>query len=732
MNAADTAISGNAHAIDALFEGRISDPFALLGPHQVSGQGVLRVFMPGALAVHAVAMDSDTSPVALRELRKGGYFVGTRPGDGAYRLRIAWPDGDQETADAYAFGPLLGELDLHLIREGRHFELANALGARAINVDGVAGVRFAVWAPNASCVSVVGDFNAWDARRHPMRLRHEAGVWELFVPGAAAGDRYKYRLLEKNGAPLPLKSDPLARQAELPPATASVVASSEPFPWNDDVWMAERPARQSTTAPISIYEVHGASWMHDDDGLPLHWDELGERLIGYVAEMGFTHIELLPISEHPFSGSWGYQPLGLFAPTARHGPPEAFARFVNRCHQRGIGVIVDWVPAHFPTDAHGLARFDGTALYEHADPREGFHHDWQTLIYNHGRNEVAGFLVASALEWIERFHVDGLRVDAVASMLYRDYSRRAGEWIPNVHGGRENYEAIEFLRRLNRSVAERARGAIMIAEESTAWPGVSRRTDQGGLGFDYKWNMGWMHDTLRYIARDPVHRRHHHSDMTFGLLYAFSEHFVLPISHDEVVHGKGSLLNRMPGDRWQRFANLRAYLSFMWAHPGRKLLFMGSEFAQPDEWNSDGELAWNLLDDPMHRGVQTLVRDLNRVYRDHSALHSGDSVADAFRWIVGDDDVNSVFAFTRQAPTTQATMLAVFNMTPVARAGYRIGVARGARWREVLNSDSSVYGGSNFGNDGIVAAQPEPMHGEKSSLSLRLPPLAGLLLEPID
>ncbi|MGA9340824.1 MAG: 1,4-alpha-glucan branching protein GlgB [Rhodanobacteraceae bacterium] len=725
-------MSGNAHAIDALFEGRISDPFALLGPHQVSGQGVLRVFMPGALAVHAVAMDSDTSPVALRELRKGGYFVGTRPGDGAYRLRIAWPDGDQETADAYAFGPLLGELDLHLIREGRHFELANALGARAINVDGVAGVRFAVWAPNASCVSVVGDFNAWDARRHPMRLRHEAGVWELFVPGAAAGDRYKYRLLEKNGAPLPLKSDPLARQAELPPATASVVASSEPFPWNDDVWMAERPARQSTTAPISIYEVHGASWMHDDDGLPLHWDELGERLIGYVAEMGFTHIELLPISEHPFSGSWGYQPLGLFAPTARHGPPEAFARFVNRCHQRGIGVIVDWVPAHFPTDAHGLARFDGTALYEHADPREGFHHDWQTLIYNHGRNEVAGFLVASALEWIERFHVDGLRVDAVASMLYRDYSRRAGEWIPNVHGGRENYEAIEFLRRLNRSVAERARGAIMIAEESTAWPGVSRRTDQGGLGFDYKWNMGWMHDTLRYIARDPVHRRHHHSDMTFGLLYAFSEHFVLPISHDEVVHGKGSLLNRMPGDRWQRFANLRAYLSFMWAHPGRKLLFMGSEFAQPDEWNSDGELAWNLLDDPMHRGVQTLVRDLNRVYRDHSALHSGDSVADAFRWIVGDDDVNSVFAFTRQAPTTQATMLAVFNMTPVARAGYRIGVARGARWREVLNSDSSVYGGSNFGNDGIVAAQPEPMHGEKSSLSLRLPPLAGLLLEPID
>ncbi|MGA9422257.1 MAG: 1,4-alpha-glucan branching protein GlgB [Rhodanobacteraceae bacterium] len=726
----DPVTSGASTAIEALLDARLSDPFALLGPHDTDTGRVVRVFVPGAETVSVIATDDGHAETALPRICDPGYFAGRVDHAGDYRLRIAWPGAVQETADPYAFGPLLGELDLHLMREGRHLELGNALGAHPMTIDGVDGVRFAVWAPNASRVSVVGDFNVWDGRRHPMRLRHDAGVWELFVPGVAAGAHYKYELSAGNGALLPLKADPVARQAEMPPATASIVAPADAHEWRDGAWMSDRRMRQSSLAPICIYEVHAGSWMHDAAGRPLHWDELGERLVAYVADMGFTHLELLPVSEHPFTGSWGYQPLGLFAPTARHGEPAAFARFVDRCHQRGIGVIVDWVPAHFPTDAHGLARFDGTALYEHADPREGFHHDWQTLIYNHGRSEVCGFLIASALEWIERFHVDGLRVDAVASMLYRDYSRRAGEWIPNVHGGRENYEAIAFLRRLNQVVAERAPGAIVIAEESTAWPGVSRPVDQGGLGFGFKWNMGWMHDTLRYIARDPVYRRYHHSDLTFGLLYAFSEHFVLPISHDEVVHGKGSLLGRMPGDEWQRFANLRAYLAFMWAHPGKKLLFMGCEIAQPTEWNADGEIDWGLIDDPKHRGVQRLVRDLNRVYVDKPALHAGDGVAEGFRWMIGDDAGNSVFAFLRSAPAGDQCMLAVFNMTPRVLRNYRIGVPRAGRWREVLNSDAGIYGGSNVGNDGGATADTEPAHGEPGSLPLTLPPLAGLLLEP--
>jgi 1,4-alpha-glucan branching enzyme len=547
-----------------------------------------------------------------------------------------------------------------------------------------------------------------------------------------AGTRYKYELLGPGGALLPLKADPVARRTELPPATASVVASSEPFDWSDEVWLTERGARQAPNTPISIYEVHAGSWMHGADGTPPSWEQLGDRLIPYVSEMGFTHIELLPVTEHPFAGSWGYQPLSLFAPTARHGSPGDFARFVDRCHEHGLGVILDWVPAHFPTDAHGLARFDGTALYEHADPREGFHHDWNTLIYNHGRNEVVGFLIASALEWLEHFHVDGLRVDAVASMLYRDYSRRAGEWVPNIHGGRENYEAIAFLRRLNQTVAERCPGAIVVAEESTAWPGVSRAVEHGGLGFDYKWNMGWMHDTLRYIALDPIHRRYHHSDLTFGLLYAFSERFVLPISHDEVVHGKGSLLGRMPGDRWQRFANLRAYLAFMWTHPGKKLLFMGCEFGQPGEWNADAELDWGCLDDPAHQGAQRLTRDLNRLYVERPALYAADCDAAGFRWVVGDDAIDSVYAFERRGADADARMLCVFNMTPMVRRDYRIGVPRGGRWREAINTDAAVYGGSNLGNAGGVFAEPHPAHGHDLSLALTLPPLGALLLEAAD
>ncbi|HEY0178335.1 MAG TPA: 1,4-alpha-glucan branching protein GlgB [Dokdonella sp.] len=731
MNDADPRIAGTPAEIDALLAARLADPFALLGPHRTAAGRVVRVFAPGASSVAVVAADAAGAAVALPHVRDG-YFAGVVDGiDGAYRLRIGWADAEQTVADAYAFGPLLGALDLHLIAEGRHLDLADALGANATSVDDVAGTRFAVWAPNARRVSVVGDFNGWDGRRHPMRLRHEAGVWELFVPDVGAGARYKYELLGADGHLLPLKADPVARRTEAPPATASVVPSPQPFAWNDAAWLAARAARAAADAPISIYEVHAGSWMRGAGGTWPSWDELGERLIPYAAGMGFTHLELLPVSEHPFDGSWGYQPLGLFAPTARFGDPAAFARFVDRCHRHGLGVILDWVPAHFPADAHGLARFDGTALYEHADPREGFHHDWKTLIYNHGRNEVVGFLVASALEWIERYHVDGLRVDAVASMLYRDYSRRDGEWIPNVHGGRENYEAIAFLRRLNDTVAARCPGTLMIAEESTAWPGVTRATAQGGLGFGYKWNMGWMHDTLHYIARDPIHRSHHHDDLTFGLLYAFSERFVLPISHDEVVHGKGSLLGRMPGDRWQRFANLRAYLAFMWTHPGKKLLFMGSEFAQSREWNFDGELDWGCLDDPLHRGVQRLVRDLNRLYATRAALHAGDCVGDGFRWIVADDRTNSVLAFLRTVPGGGG-VLVVLNLTPVVRHGYRVGVPRGGRWREVLNSDADAYGGSNVGNGGEATAEPRPLHGQPASLALTLPPLAALAFEPVD
>jgi len=732
MDCLDPAIAGPAESVEALLAGRLADPFALLGPHETPHGRVVRVFAPGALAVHVASAragaeaDFATLPLAAAP----GYFAGRIDIAGAYRVRIAWPDAEQETADAYAFGPLLDARDLALLREARHPHFADALGAHAETRDGVAGVRFAVWAPNALRVAIVGDFNAWDGRRHPMRLRHEAGVWELFVPDVAPGGRYKYELLARDATLLPLKADPVARATELPPATASVVPSPAPFAWNDADWLAGRGARQAPTAPISIYEVHAGSWMRGADGALPDWDALAERLIPYAAEMGFTHIELLPVTEHPFAGSWGYQPLGLFAPTARHGPPEAFARFVDRCHARGLGVLLDWVPAHFPTDAHGLARFDGTALYEHADPREGFHHDWRTFIYNHGRTEVVGFLIASALEWILRYHVDGLRVDAVASMLYRDYSRKHGEWIPNVHGGRENYEAIAFLRRLNETVAARCPGAMVIAEESTAWPGVTRPAGHGGLGFQYKWNMGWMHDTLRYIARDPIHRGWHHDDLTFGLLYAFSEHFVLPISHDEVVHGKGSLLGRMPGDQWQRFANLRAYLAFMWAHPGKKLLFMGSEFGQPREWNADGEIDWGCLDDDAHRGVQRLVRDLNRLYAGAPALHAGDGLAAGFAWIVADDRANSVLAFLRRNPFGNEIALAVFNMTPVVRHGYRVGVPRAGLWRERVNTDASAYGGSNVGNGGAAHTEPIASHGQPDSLALTLPPLAGVILEP--
>ena len=712
-------------AAEALAASRHADPFGVLGPHRIGSGRVVRTYVPGARGVEVVGAADGASLGRLLPGAVDGLFEGPVGKAVPYLLRIEWHGGVQETEDPYAFPPLLGDLDLHLFAEGRHFELASMLGANPQTVDGVDGVRFAVWAPNAERVAVIGDFNSWDGRRHPMRLRYPAGVWELFVPRLATGARYKFAITGPGGASVPEKADPVARQAEMAPATASVVARKDAFDWNDAVWMAGRRARQAVDAPVSIYEVHASSWM-DRAGPGELWDFLADRLLPYVSRMGFTHLELLPVAEHPFGGSWGYQPLGLFAPAARYGSPESFARFVDAAHRASIGIILDWVPAHFPTDPHGLARFDGTPLYEHRDPREGFHRDWNTLIYNFGRNEVQGFLIASALHWLEQFHIDGLRVDAVASMLYRDYSRPADDWIPNVHGGRENLEAIGFLRHLNAVVAERHPGAIMIAEESTAWPGVTAPPPHG-LGFTYKWNMGWMHDTLQYFEHEPIHRAYHHDKISFGLHYAFSERFVLPISHDEVVHGKRSLLAKMPGDDWQKLANLRAYLGFMWGHPGKKLLFMGCEIGQWREWNHDTGIDWHLLDDPAHAGLQRLVRDLNALYRDEPALHARDAEAAGFSWVVGDDQTNSVFAFLRQAPGA-APVLVVCNLTPVPRHGYRVGAPAGGVWREIANTDSRFYGGSDLGNDGAVRVLPEPAHGQPKSLLLTLPPLATIFL----
>ena len=717
---------------DALAHAVHGDPFRVLGPHDTPAGRVVRAFLPTAESAE-VLRRSDGARIGRLEHSENGLFQGLVSERTPYLLRIKWPDAMQEAEDPYSFDPLLGDIDLHLFSEGRHFKLTEALGANVITIDGVRGARFAVWAPNAQRVAVVGDFNMWDARRHPMRLRHSAGIWELFLPRLAEGARYKFDIVGPGGVRVPLKADPIAKQAEVAPATASIVASPVPLRWNDADWMSARGKRHAADAPLSIYEMHLGSWMRPahDAAAGTMWDVAIDRLVPYLVDMGFTHVELLPITEHPFGGSWGYQPLGLFAPTSRYGPPEGFARFVDALHAAGVGIILDWVPAHFPNDAHGLARFDGTALYEHLDPREGFHQDWNTYIYNFGRREVQGFLIASALHWLEHFHVDGLRVDAVASMLYRDYSRKAGEWVPNVHGGRENLEAVGFLQHLNAVVAERCPGAMMIAEESTAWPGVTQPTSNRGLGFSFKWNMGWMHDTLQYIKRDPVHRAYHHDEITFGLLYAFSEKFILPLSHDEVVYGKHSLIGKMPGDRWQKFANLRAYFGFMWAHPGKKLLFMGCEIAQWREWNHDAELDWNLLGNADHAGVQRLVRDLNRVYRTEPGLYARDADGVGFRWVVGDDRANSVFAFVRSAEGTKP-ILVICNMTPTPRHHYRVGVPYAGSWREIANTDSHFYGGSNVGNEGTVRTVEHAAHGEPHSLELTLPPLATVMLRPED
>jgi 1,4-alpha-glucan branching enzyme len=712
---------------EAIVSARLNDPFRVLGPHRYEGQVFVRTLQPGAQSVEVIARDGRPLGDLIPE-GDHGLFGGWLREDVPYLLRITWPGSVTETEDPYGFGPILGDLDLHLIGEGRHLDLWRALGSHAVTIDGVAGVRFAVWAPNGQRASVVGDFNSWDGRRHPMRLRHPAGVWELFLPRLKPGERYKYEIVGAGGHVLPQKADPYARRTEKPPATASVIAEEADFIWTDSRWMEKRPALQATDAPLSIYEVHAGSWLHGTDGAPLDWHGLADKLIPYVKKLGFTHIELLPITEHPFTGSWGYQPLGMFAPTARYGTPEGFAAFVDACHRAELGVILDWVPAHFPNDAHGLGQFDGTALYEHADPREGQHKDWGTLIYNFGRREVANFLLASALYWIEHFHIDGLRVDAVASMLYRDYSRKQGEWVPNVHGGRENLEAVAFLHDLCSTVHDRCPAALVIAEESTAWPGVTRPVSEEGLGFSYKWNMGWMHDSLQYFERETLYRTYHHDQVTFGLVYAFSEQFVLPLSHDEVVHGKGSLIAKMPGDRWQRFANLRAAFALMWAHPGKKLLFMGGEFAQEREWNHDRALDWDHLSDPSHRGIQHLIGDLNRLYREEPALYTLDGNPDGFAWIIGDDRANSIFAFLRKGSSGQP-ILAIANMTPVPRTDYRIGVPLPGRWQEKLNSDAERYGGGNLGNQGSVMTEEIEGHGHPQSLALTLPPLAVLLMQ---
>ncbi len=717
--------------IELICNARHGDPFAVLGPHEAEpGMCSIRCFLPGAAQVAVLAGDNSVIG-ALSRLNPDGFYEGVvRMGrDDPYRLRVLWDGGPEDVLDdPYRFPLVLGEMDVWLLGEGTHLRPFEVLGAQSATLLGVSGTRFAVWAPNASRVSVVGDFNMWDGRRHPMRLRRECGVWELFMPGIHQGARYKFELCSGSGHLLPQRADPYALQSELRPATASIVGHL-PAPQPASL---ERQQANALDAPVSIYEVHLGSWRRvtEDNNRWLTWDELADTLVPYVQDMGFTHIELMPISEHPFDGSWGYQPVGIFAPTSRFGDPDGFGRLVNRCHAAGIGVILDWVPAHFPTDAYGLANFDGTHLYEYADPREGFHNDWNTLIYNLGRTEVRNFLVGNALYWLERFGVDGLRVDAVASMLYKDYSRKEGEWIPNAYGGRENLDAIAFLKRMNEVVGVERAQAITLAEESTAYPAVSRPTYAGGLGFHYKWNMGWMHDTLQYIERDPIYRQHHQGELTFSMVYAYNENFVLPISHDEVVHGKGSLLNKMPGDRWQKMANMRVFLGYMFGHPGKKLLFMGCEFAQEREWNHDHSLDWHLLQQPDHAGVQQLVRDLNKLYKATAALYEQDFVPAGFEWIEHNDTQRSTLSFVRRALDGKSFVLVVCNFTPSVWSDYRLGVPQPGNYRELLNSDAACYGGSDVrAIDGQVTAEAIAWNGRAQSISINLPPLASVFIE---
>ncbi|MCU0815242.1 MAG: 1,4-alpha-glucan branching protein GlgB [Cypionkella sp.] len=707
-------------AAQSIVQGSHGDPFSVLGLHKRAGKWVVTAFAPGAERLWVLTGKSGVTEAAAWG---HGLFLCPLARKSAYRLRAEGHGAAWEWEDPFRFGPVLGEMDEYLLGEGTHKRLWQVLGAHVLTHEGADGTHFAVWAPNAERVSVVGDFNIWDGRRHPMRRRGPTGVWEIFIPGLGEGATYKYEIRGPGGVLLPLKADPVGFGSEHPPANASVVRKISGS-FADGDWMQTRAARHAIDAPISVYEVHLGSWRRAGDRM-LSYLELAEQLVDYAADMGFTHLELLPVSEFPFDGSWGYQPVGLFAPTIRHGTPGEFRALVDAAHRRGLGVILDWVPGHFPTDSHGLGQFDGTALYEHADPREGFHQDWNTLIYNYGRTEVQNYLVSNALYWLEEYHVDGLRVDAVASMLYRDYSRREGEWVPNQHGGRENYEAIAMLQRMNAIAYGEVPGILTVAEESTAFPGVSRPVDHGGLGFGFKWNMGWMNDTLSYMAKDPIHRKWHHHQMTFGLHYAWSENYILPISHDEVVHGKGSMLGKMPGGEAEKFANLRAYYGFMWAHPGKKLLFMGQEFAQGREWNHNQSLDWHLLDHAPHAGMQRLIRDLNRLYRDLPALHVHDCRPEGFDWIEANDAEASVYAWQRKGRAGDAPVVAVVNLTPVERR-WRLGLPGPGHWAEVLNTDSGLYGGGDRGNLGGITAEDVPWHGQAQSALVTLPPLSAL------
>ncbi|WP_299044318.1 1,4-alpha-glucan branching protein GlgB [uncultured Tateyamaria sp.] len=708
--------------VAALLEARHDRPFDVLGVHKTGRAAWCVALVPDAVQVVATV---GRKTVVLDRI-EGPLFAAKVPNSKfTHTLTATFSDGTEWSFDdPYRFGPVLTDLDQYLIAEGTHRQLWQALGAHVTCVDGVAGTHFAVWAPNAARVSVVGDFNVWDGRRHPMRRVGSTGVWEIFLPGIADGDLYKYEIAPRHGAPF-LKADPMGLGSQHPPETSSVVRDITGYGWDDADWMASRAALQSRDKPISVYEVHLGSWRHTPDGRRLSYKELATELVDYAVWMGFTHLEFLPISEFPFDGSWGYQPLGLYAPTIRFGPPHEFRDLVEAAHKAGLGVILDWVPGHFPSDAHGLAQFDGTHLYEHADPREGFHQDWNTLIYNYGRNEVRNHLTANALYWFKEYHIDGLRVDAVASMLYRDYSRDGDAWIPNRDGGRENYEAIDFLKEMNTVAYGEVEGIMTVAEESTAFPGVSSPVDAGGLGFGYKWNMGWMNDTLRYIEKDPIHRKYDHHLMTFPIDYSFSENFILPISHDEVVHGKGSMIDKMPGNEWEKFANLRAYYGFMWGHPGKKLLFMGCEFGQWSEWNHDVPLDWDALHGDQQKGVQTLVRDLNQLYRATPALHRRDCDPSGFRWIANDPD-QSLTAFARFGEEGNAPVIVVCNFTPVMRQ-WRIGVPVPGLWEEVLNSDAAVYGGGDRGNGGDVQSHSGDWDDLPNHVDIVVPPLATVM-----
>ncbi|MFT6424188.1 MAG: 1,4-alpha-glucan branching enzyme [Celeribacter sp.] len=710
-----------------LVHARLNDPFQYLGLRPHPDGFALNVFVPDAdacLCLTGQKTRKEMVPVPFAP----GLFCALLSKEVAYKIEAQFGDTSWVFDDPYAFGPSLTADDLYYIGEGSMNRVWDALGATPMIYQDVKGVRFSVWAPNAERVAVVGDFNAWDPRRHAMRKLGHSGVWEIFLPGLRAGEVYKYAIRGPNGQDLPLKADPIGFGSEHPPKTGSVVRDIDGHTWSDDAWMSTRAEVQNIDAPISIYEVNLASWKREHGNRPLSYVELATQLVDYVSGMGFTHIELMPITEHPFDGSWGYQPIGMFAPTIRHGTPDEFRALVSAAHAKGLGVLLDWVPAHFPSDIHGLGQFDGTALYEHGDPREGFHQDWNTLIYNFGRVEVANYMRSNALYWLEEYHLDGLRVDAVASMLYRDYSRNDGEWVPNKDGGRENYEAIAFLQGVNTLVYGEVPGIMTVAEESTAFPGVSSPVDQGGLGFGFKWNMGWMNDTLRYMEEDPINRKYHHHLLTHSISYAYTENFVLPISHDEVVHGKGSMINKMPGNDWEQFANLRAYYGFMWTHPGKKLLFMGQEFAQRAEWNHNQSLDWHLLDAPAHAGVQTLVRDLNAVYRATPALHVNDTRPCGFGWIEGADVENSIYVYVRHGQAGDPRVVTILNMTPVERTDHRVGLPAGGFWREAINTDAEIYGGGGRGNLGGVHAQAIEWMGQAQSAEFTLPPLSAVIL----